>query len=264
MKFKNIILVGVTSYIVVMLFSFPATLFVKMLPLEKYNIELSGVSGSVWKGGVNVLKKDKLILEGFSWDINFLHLFLLSLNLDLQAKSFNQLFPSFNFNIDISPFGILVKDLSFDSNFGYFQKAFPFLKMSLMGNKVSSNISIKSNIIKYDTSKGICNSSPINIYLISTSVQSSFGSFDFGNSAFLANCSDKGYFVNLSKKDNVIGLDFKFTLDYKFLYNLNVTLEPTDKFPAKIASFLPMVMEKKSDTLYSLNKKGSLKNNFSR
>lgn len=261
MKVKNIIIVGFISYIVVILSSFPATLFVKMLPLEKHNIQLSGVSGSVWKGGVDVLKKDKLILEGFSWDINFLHLFLLSLNLDLQAKSFNQLFPSFNFNLDISPFGITVKNLSFDASFSYFQKIFPFLKMSLMGNKVNSNISVKSDIIKYDISKSICISSPINIYLIGTSVKSSFGSFDFGNSAFLANCSDKGYKVNLSKKDNPIGLAFDFILDYKFTYNLNVTLEPTESFPAKMLSFLPMIMEKKSDSVYALNKKGSL-NNF--
>ena len=73
MKFK-IILLGILSFIIALLATVPMALLLPFIPAQS-PVQLTGVSGTIWKGQADMLHYEKLELGQFYWEIQPLAFF---------------------------------------------------------------------------------------------------------------------------------------------------------------------------------------------
>lgn len=249
MRYLKYALAAVICYLVFLIIEIPAALVAKWAPLPQ-NVNLAGVSGSLWKGRAEQVSLPQgRQLEGVSWELFPSQLLLgraaLSFRLDGGAVQGNG-------EVNYGFSGVAVDRLRLNAPIGW-----------LVGNqrlplqtRIAGGISL--NLV--DSAQGTpwCDRLQGRLLVNGLDANNRFGDFPLGDLAGNLSCDQGNIKLQMAEADNSIGVEGQAMLLAGNQVQVDATIRPTDGQPQNLREALGFLGQPNSDGAYPFNYSGPI------
>ncbi len=244
------IIIGVAVYLLFLIMLFPANVAVSLAPLPK-NINISGVSGTVWSGSAALVTVDKRQLEQVRWELSPWGLFLGKANLDLTIGSRANAVNGKGF-ISLSSSAINIEQLRFDapSEFLLGKTRLPFK------TEVEGNFSLI--VQQFAQGQPWCEQLNGKLFVQQFQVNNQFGKYPLGNVEVGLTCEDGNIKVATDEAMNGLGLSGTALLKADKLVQVSAKIKETTAQPEDLKKALSFLGKQDSQGYYPITYQGRL------
>ncbi|WOT05176.1 type II secretion system protein N [Shewanella youngdeokensis] len=250
MKLVKRIALGIFIYVVFLVVLFPASVAVKLAPIPS-NIVISGVSGTIWSGSIDLLTIQKRQVEMVHWDLNISALFTGTAEANISIGNRSSAVNGKGV-VAYSADGLDVSGLRFEapSSFILGKTKLPFK------TKVSGDIS--ALIDTYTQGIPWCEQLAGKLFLNTVKVTNQFGHYPLGDIALGLSCIDGNVQLATDEKSNDLGLDGSIVLVDKKMMQLNAKIREVNTQPEDLKKALSFLGKKDSQGYYAITYQGRL------
>lgn len=213
MKLRNLILLGITSFSATAIWNTPATFAYQYLPLK--NIQVNGLTGTIWNGEAKEVITKKLTLNNISWSVDLLKsLTSLALKSKLEIQDPDITFKGLaGFNISQT---ISLDDAQIETTGAFASK---FQKLA----KLSGDI--KGNIKHFEMAKGELPVLDANYHWKQGELLSPMRIRPAGDYSIIIKPSDKGLTANIGSSNAPLELSGDAKIDTNWKYKTNIKIK---------------------------------------
>jgi general secretion pathway protein N len=246
---KKIIL-AVVLYLVFLVAYVPAKWLVSVAPLPT-NVSLSGVSGTLWQGQVELLQMGPRQVELVQWQLSPWHLLLGQAKLDLSLGN-RATAVSGTADITWSLSGLSVKGLRFDApdSFLIAGARLPF------GTQIKGDISLI--VAELVQGQPWCEQLAGKLFLNQSDMKNQFGEYPLGNMALALNCQDGQVAISMTEADNKLGISGLILLGADNSVKVTAKVKATEGQPEDMRNSLAFLGKPDSQGYYPVNYQGRL------
>ena len=246
----KLLLLGSASLLISLAVSLPASLLLPFIPANS-SVQLSGVTGSIWKGNATHISAQQILLGQLSWDIHPLALFTATLQSSFQISSDDLKIEGV---VNAYPDSTLkLEDVEADVNAGWL-RTFKKIPAKLAGN---FHINIVDTVLSQD-----------DIPLINGKVEWERGEIispfpvSAGNYLIKLTTDNKKQKGLLSSSDAPFDIKGKLSLDEKWQYQAKLKIKANETAPKILASGLQSLGKKDPNGFVDVDQKGNLRSLF--
>lgn len=237
------IFVAIVLYGISLIVYLPARFVAKVAPVPE-NIQLQGISGTVWNGRVNYVQFDGRVLEQVEWKVFPLALLAGQLAVDVHIATTEANPIAGNSRIQTGLFGpVQIENARFNAELGKLSAWFN------IPNLVPLRGDIVLDITEFEQGQPVCNrlNSRASVYEVKTRIGRQW--HNLGDFSAQLSCDD-GWINVLISPENSLGLSVngRFTPDN---VDLGVAIRPNNTTPAPIRELLRMVGEPDANGQFS-------------
>ncbi len=213
MKLRNLILLGIASFSVTAIWNTPATFAFQYLPLK--NIQVNGLTGTLWNGEAKEIISKQLTLNNISWSVDLLKsMTSLALKSTLEIQDPDITFKGLaGFNISQT---ISLDDAQFETTGAFASK---FQKLA----KLSGDI--KGNIKHFEMAKSELPILDANFQWKQGELISPMRIRPAGDYSIIIKPSDKGLTANIGSNNAPLELSGDVKIDKEWKYKTNITIK---------------------------------------
>ncbi|WP_028767556.1 type II secretion system protein N [Shewanella fidelis] len=250
MKLAKKIALGFVIYLVFLVVLFPASMAVKLAPLPN-NVTISGVSGTIWAGSIDMLSVQKRQVEMITWDLDVLSLFTGTVKADVvigsRASAVNG-----KGTVAYSMSGLDVSGLRFEapSSFLLGRTNLPFR------TKINGDLSVL--VDNFEQGLPWCEQLSGKLFLNQVKVTNQFGKYPLGDIALGLACLDGKVELTTDEKLNGLGLDGTIVLADNKMVQVNAKIREVNTQPDDLKKALSFLGKKDSQGYYPITYQGRL------
>ena len=250
MNLTKKIIIGVCIYLVFLLALLPASVVITLAPLPN-NINLSGVSGSIWSGSIESVTIQNRQLEQVQWQLSPWALLLGQAKLDLVIG---------NRGSAVNGKGLVIFSMSgIDAEGLRFEAPTSFL----LGNnrlpfrtKVGGDISLF--IEHLEQGAPWCEQLNGNLFINSARVKNQFGNYPLGDIELGLSCVDGNVKVQSDETMNQLGFSGTLVLQAEKVVQLSAKIKETAAQPEDLQQALVFLGKKDSQGYYPISYQGRI------
>lgn len=248
MKLRNLILLGVASFALTAIWKTPASFIYQYVPHE--NIQLQGLSGTIWKGEADEVISKKLTLNNVTWSFNPLEsLTSFSLKTDIAIQD-PELTAKGLVGINIAQ-TISLDNTQFETTGAFISKMQKIAKLS--GD-------IKGNITHFTLAKGELPELDATYQWKQGVLTAPIRIQPAGDYAISISPSDNGLNAKISSNDAPLVLSGTANIDDKWQYSTDINIKPANASAKGTMNILRMAIGKlEADGSAVIKYKGQLK-----
>ena len=248
LKQKKIAGFCLVSYFVFLLILLPARVSFFWLP---QSIQMSGLSGTLWKGRAETIRVGNYQLENVAWNIHLLSLFLLDFDVDVSLGTSKSLTRG-QANISASFFGLRFTNIRLNTH----------LPLVLYGSALPYQTRLEGELLlliqEYKLGAPYCETLSGRLEIDDMYVSNSFGNYMLGDVGLALGC-DKGSLVGtMAQEDNKLGVQGQLQLSPNNQYSILGSVALVDTMPEDFKGLLPFLGEPDAQGRYPLEFEGKL------
>lgn len=250
MSLINKIIIGVLIYLVFLVALFPANIALSLAPLPA-NVNISGVSGSIWSGSIDNLQLQQRQLEQLRWELSPWALLLGSVRVDLQVGS-RSTPVSAKGAVTWSMDGISAQGLRFEApdSFLIANAKLPF-KTEIQGE-------VSLLVETLEQGKPWCEQLTGKLFLNQTNVNNQFGNYPLGNIELGLSCVEGKVQLATDESKNQLGIIGTLQLDEGNMLKVAAKIKETAEQPEDMRKSLPMLGKRDSDGYFPVAYQGRI------
>ncbi|SQH74354.1 General secretion pathway protein N [Shewanella benthica] len=250
MNLAKKIIIGVCIYLVFLLALLPASVVVKLVPLPN-DINLSGVSGSIWSGSIESVTIQNRQLEQVQWQLSPWALLLGQAEIDLVIGNRGSAVNGKGLFI-FSMSGIDAEGLRFEAPISF-----------LLGNnrlpfrtKIGGDISLF--IDRLEQGAPWCERLNGKLFINSVGVKNQFGDYPLGDIELGLSCVDGNVKVKSDETMNQLGFSGTLVLQAEKVVQLSAKIKETSSQPEDLKKALAFLGKKDSQGYYPISYQGRI------
>lgn len=242
--------IGILIYLVFLVVMFPANIAVNLAPLPA-NVNVSGVSGSIWSGSIETLSMPQRQLEQVRWEISPWALLLGKVSVDFHVGS--RATPvSAKGLVTWSMAGLSAQGLRFEApdRFLLGNAKLPFR------TEISGEISLFVETL--EQGKPWCEQLSGKLFLNQTHVKNQFGDYPLGNIELGLSCIEGKAQLATDEGKNQLGIAGTLQLDEGNMVKVAAKIKETAEQPEDMRKSLGMLGQRGTDGYYSILYQGRI------
>jgi general secretion pathway protein N len=249
-KLVKKIALGFFIYLVFLVVLFPASMAVKLAPIPA-NVVVSGVSGTVWSGSIDMLSVQKRQVELVQWDLSVASLFTGTVKADISIGTRSSAVNGKGV-VAYSFGGLDVTGLRFEapSDFLLGNARLPF--------KTKINGDISALVETFGQGLPWCEQLSGKLFLNKVQVTNQFGNYPLGDIALGLSCIDGNVQLATDEKLNGLGLDGTIVLADNKMMQVNAKIREVNTQPDDLKKALGFLGKKDSQGYYPITYQGRL------
>ncbi|MGI2260922.1 type II secretion system protein N [Shewanella sp. GXUN23E] len=242
------ILLGLLIYLVFMLALFPARVALQLAPLPP-QVNIAGVSGTIWDGSADTVSVDKRLLEQVHWQLKFLPLLTGKVTVDLTVGS-RATAVSGKGLLSWSLSGVQAQDLRFEApgSFLIGDARLPFR------TKVDGELSVI--VPQLTQGKPWCEALDGKVFLNHLSVNNQFGDYPLGNIQLALACRNGEVVLSTDEKGNGLGVKGEVTIGENNKLLVDAKVRETAEQPDDLKKALSFLGKSDNEGYYPIRYSG--------
>ncbi|EDQ01428.1 type II secretion system protein N [Shewanella benthica] len=250
MNLTKKIIIGVCIYLVFLLALLPASVVIKLAPLPN-NINLSGVSGSIWSGSIESVTIQNRQLEQVQWQLSPWALLLGQAEIDLVIGNRGSAVNGKGLFI-FTMSGIDAEGLRFEAPISFLlgNNRLPF------STKIGGDISLF--IDRLEQGAPWCEQLNGKLFINSVGVKNQFGDYPLGDIELGLSCVDGNVKVKSDETMNQLGFSGTLVLQAEKVVQLSAKIKETASQPEDLKKALAFLGKKDSQGYYPISYQGRI------
>ena len=250
MKLVKRIALGFFIYLVFLVVLFPASMAVKLAPIPA-NTVISGVSGTIWSGSIDMLSVQKRQLEMVRWDLSVASLLTGTVKADISIGSRSSAVNGKGV-VAYSFSGLDISGLRFEapSDFVLGNARLPFR------TKIQGDIS--ALVDSFEQGLPWCEQLSGKLFLNRVQVTNQFGDYPLGDIELGLSCIDGNVQHATDEKLNGLGLEGNIVLADNKMMQVNAKIREVNTQPDDLKKALGFLGKKDSQGYYPITHQGRL------
>ncbi|WP_335917261.1 type II secretion system protein N [Shewanella chilikensis] len=250
MKLISKIILCVLIYLAFMLALFPARLAVSLAPLPS-NLQLGGVSGTIWSGSIDVIKLQQRQLEQLSWDLSPWALLTGKAKLDFQLGS-RASAVSAKGQLTLAAGGISAEKLRFEApaEFLLASSRLPFR------TQVSGEVSVLLDTLAQG--QPWCEALSGKVFLNRVGIKNQFGQYPLGDIELGLQCVAGQVQLATDEEKNAIGVAGTLLLKANEQLEVKARIRETQAQSEDLKKALPFLGKRNPQGYFPINYNGKI------
>ncbi|WP_445946898.1 type II secretion system protein N [Shewanella sp.] len=250
MSLSKKIILAVALYLIFLVVYLPTKWLVSIAPLPA-NVSLSGVTGSVWNGQIDLVQIGPRQIEQLKWQLSPWALLLGQANVDINLGN-RATAVSGKADVSWSLSGVKVQGLRFDApnSFLIAGARLPF------GTQIQGEVSLM--VADFIQGKPWCEQLSGKLFLNHADMKNQFGEYPLGNMALALICQDGQVAVSMTEADNKLGISGLILLGADNSIKVTAKVKATDGQPQDMRNSLAYLGKPDSQGYYPVNYQGRL------
>ncbi len=248
MKLRNLILLGIASFTVTAIWKTPASFAYQYLPHD--NVQLQGLSGTIWKGEADELISKKINLHNITWSFNLLKsLSSFSLKTDIEIQ-----------DTELTVKGLVGINMAQTISLDHTQVETTGAFISKMQKIAKLNGDIKGNINHFELAKGELPELEATYQWQQGTLIAPIRIQPAGDYAIRISPSDNGLDAKISSNNAPLALSGTAKIDKKWQYTTDIKIKAANASAKGTMNILRMAVGKlEADGSAVIKQKGQLK-----
>lgn len=234
-KISIAVVMFILTYLIFLIMLAPANKIVGQLTLPK-NIQIQGISGSIWSGEAKEVVVDEFILHQVRWQVNLASLMTFNPTIEVNVGNRYKSGPAGSLEItnitDISILTVKNIDLSIKTN-----EVLPYLNLPI-DMTAQGDIVLKANT--FTVGKPLCSELNGQLTWANAQVNAMEEYIELGSFAANLACENGAVAIDIVKENN-LGLEFSAYIANKGKVSGQGYLTPGANFPEKIKPVLSFI-----------------------
>jgi general secretion pathway protein N len=243
-KIVNYIALFFMFYLVFLIVTLPANVIVNQIKLPK-NIELYGVSGTIWQFNVSTIVSEDVVIHELKGDLSFWSLFSLMPKVDLTFGNAFKAGPEGKLTLETNGEQVIIRDADIQL------AANEIASQVKVGIPVDAKGTVQLKVGEFHLGTPYCERLTGDIKWPKASVKVMKDTMALGHLKAVLSCEDGGVVVIIDE-NNDLGLQYRVDVRGTNKISGEGFLKPGDKFPAKIKPLLSFLGQPDNQGRYRL------------